>query len=222
VIRQLRRTAVGLVAAGTMLAGLTACAAPAYTYATDSADNTYFKVPASWPQVGPQTMVDLETALGQAPVGLGTGTLAWTRAYDAAANPSPIGLIYGSATPVVYVSVHNLRWSVRDELSYNLMRDLIFRVTPAARQAAISAGLKLSAYKLLVNHVITNKDGVHGINEEYLYVFGGHPFVFDQTVLTNGSTTKLYLLLVQCELHCFVSHAAQIKTVIDSFTVRGS
>ena len=50
----------------------------------------------------------------------------------------------------------------------------------------------------------------------------GQPDAFDQTVLTDSATTKLYLLLVQCYQGCFVAHQAQIKTVVDSFTVRGS
>lgn len=45
-MRQLRRTAVGLAVAGALLAGLTACGTPGYTYAADAADHAYFKVPA--------------------------------------------------------------------------------------------------------------------------------------------------------------------------------
>jgi len=50
----------------------------------------------------------------------------------------------------------------------------------------------------------------------------GRPDVFDLTVATNSSTTKLYMLLVQCYQDCFVAHQAQIVAVVDSFTVRGS
>jgi hypothetical protein len=205
-----------------MLAGLTACAAPAYNYVSDSADNAYFKVPAGWAQVGPQTLLNFQSQLGTSLAGSQGGPIAWTRAYAAAAHPSAAELLLSSRDPVVYASVHDLPGSARDAMSFNEMRDMIFYITPGARQQAIAAGRKLPAYKLLVDDTITDKDGVHGINELYLFSFRGQVIAYDQTVLTNNSTTKLYLLLVQCEQHCFLSHLAQIKTVVQSFTVRGS
>jgi hypothetical protein len=69
---------------------------------------------------------------------------------------------------------------------------------------------------------INGPGGVRGINELFEYNVNGEPDAFDQTVLTNSATTKLYLLLVQCYQGCFASHVAQIKAVVDSFTVRGS
>ena len=62
---------------------------------------------------------------------------------------------------------------------------------------------------------------MRGINELYEYTVSGRPDAFDQTVLTNSDTTKLYLLLVQCYQDCFISHQSQIKAVVESFTVRG-
>jgi hypothetical protein len=122
----------------------------------------------------------------------------------------------------VYASVQNLRDSLRAELSFNFMRDLLLPVTSGARQEASAEGEKLTGFSLVSSTTITGSDGVHGINELFEYDVGGQPDAFDQTVLTNGATTKLYLLLVQCFQSCFVAHAAQIRTVVDSFTVRGS
>jgi hypothetical protein len=223
--RQLRRTAVGLLAAGTMLTGLTACAAPAYTYASDSADQAYFKVPSSWQPVDPGTLLTVQTDLGATLAGLPGGTFAWARAYDPAAHPSPAELLAGSRTPTVYASVQDLKSSISDGLSYNTMRDLLFPyypVTAAGRKQAASDGFKLTGFDLLGSNTISAKGGVRGINELYEYTVSGHVVVFDQTVLTNTDTTKLYLLLIQCYEQCFASNAAQIKTVVDSFTVRGS
>jgi hypothetical protein len=222
VIRQLRRTAAGLVAAGTMLAGLTACAAPSYTYAKDTTDHAYFKVPTSWPQVNPQAVSGAQGQLGNSLAGPAGGAFAWARAYDAAADPSPAGLLVGSGSPVVYASVQNLSTTLRSELSFDAMRNLLLPVTASARQSATAQGLQLSGFNLVASSTITNKDGVRGINELFEYNVSGQPDAFDQTVLTNGSTTKLYLLLVQCYQNCFISHEAQIKAVVDSFTVRGN
>ena len=122
----------------------------------------------------------------------------------------------------MYASVQSLGTPLREALSFNFMRDLLFPVTSGARQQAATAGANLSGFTLVSSTVITSNDGVRGINELYEYTINGQPDAFDQTVLTNASTTKLYLLLVQCYQSCFVAHQAQIKDVVDSFTVRGS
>ncbi len=221
-IRQLRRMAIGLSVAGAVLTALTACGAPGYTYASDRTDHAYFKVPADWQQVTPSALSSAQVQISRSAAGSAGGTFAWSRAYDAAADPSAAALLFGSHSPVVYASVQDLRSSLRDSLSFNYMRDLIFPVTAQARQAAAAAGVNLTGFNLIASTTITTKDGVRGINELYEYTLGGLPDAFDQTVLTNSSTTKLYLLLVQCYQDCFVSHLTQIKAVVDSFTVRGS
>jgi hypothetical protein len=221
-IRQLRRTAVGLVATGTMLVAVAACAAPSYTYATDNADQAYFKVPTVWQQVNSAALSSAQAALSKSAAGAAGGTFAWSRAYDAATNPSAEALLLGSQTPVVYASVQVLSSSLRATLSFDYMRDLIWPVTPSARQAAASSGFTLTDFNLISSTTVTTKGGIRGINELYEFDVGGVPDAFDQTVLTNSSTTKLYLLLVQCYQDCFISHQAQIKAVVNSFTVRGS
>jgi hypothetical protein len=222
-MRQLRRTAAWLVAAGTMLAGLAACAAPSYTYAADISDNAFFKVPASWQEVNTQALASVQAAqLSKSAAGPPGGPFAWSRAYSATPHPSVSELLTGSQTPVVYASVQDLNTSLRAALSFDYMRDLLFPVTPQARQAASADGATLTGFDLVFSTTITTKDGMRGINELYEYDIGGVPDAFDQTVLTNSSTTKLYLLLVQCYQSCFTSHEAQIRTVVDSFTVRGS
>ncbi len=219
---QFRRIAAGLVAAG-LLATVVGCAAPAYNYAADSADNAYFRVPSSWQAMNSQRLAATQASeLSNSAAGPPGGSLAWSRAYaehwDAAAGT----LLTASTEPVVYASVQSLTTGLREALSFNFMRDLLFPVTSGARQQAAASGTKLSGFVLINSTVITAHDGVRGINELYEYTINGQPDTFDQTVLTNSSTTKLYLLLVQCYQNCFVAHLPQIKDVVDSFTVRGS
>ena len=221
-IRQLRRTAAGIIAAGTIVSALAACGAPSYTYAADTTDNAYFKVPAAWQQVKTTSVSAVQAALlSKSAAGAAGGAFAWSRAYAATPNPPVNDLLTGSVTPVVYASVQDLSSPVRASLSFDFMRDLLFPVTGPARQAATANGSTLTGFNLVSSTTITDKDGVRGINELYEYTIGGLPDAFDQTVLTNSSTTKLYILLVQCYQDCFASHAAQIKTVVESFTVRG-
>jgi len=221
-MRQLRRTAVGLVATGATLITLAACSAPGYTYAADKADHAYFKVPSAWRQVTPQALSGAQLELSRSAAGAAGGAFAWSRAYAATNNPAATALLVGSQSPVVYASVQNINPSLRDALSFDYMRDLFLPVTAGARQSATAAGFSFTGFNLIFSGTITTKDGVRGINELYEYSIRGVPDAFYQTVLTNSSTTKLYLLLVQCYQGCFVAHEAQIKQVVESFTVRGS
>ncbi len=223
-MRQLRQTVTALAAVAALLTIATGCGAPAYTYAADSQDQTYLKVPASWHQVNTQSVAEAQTILlAKSAAGSAGGSLEWARAYTATKNPPYLSLLTASNEPVVYVSVQNVRTSLRGELSFDLMRDLLFPVTPAGRQEATAAGEKLPAgFSLISNTTITTKYGMRGINELFEFDIDGQPDAFDQTVLTNNATSKLYLLLVQCFQGCFLAHRTEISAVINSFTVRGS
>jgi hypothetical protein len=223
-MRQLRRIATALLASAVAVAmtALAGCASPGYTYASDTSDHAYFKVPAGWQQVSPVAVRDAQlTQLSQSAAGPAGGAFAWSRAYAGTAHLPITALFAGSRTPVVYASVQDIGSALRAALSYDFMRDLLLPVTPQARQAAAAAGQQLTGFSLVASSIVTGSGGVRGINELFEYDFGGQPDAFDQTVLTNSSTTKLYLLLVQCYQSCFVAHENQIKTVVESFTVRG-
>ena len=225
-MRQLRRTTAGLIAASlAVLAGssLAGCGAPSYVYASDAADQAYFEVPATWHEVSPLFVSETqESLLTKSLAGAAGGPFIWSRAYAAASSPSSVSLLEASNTPVVYASVQTLRDSLRGNLSFNVMRDLLFPVTPSARQLATEEGDTLTGFVLLDNITITNKYGMRGINELYEYDIAGQPDAFDQTVLTNAATTKLYLLLVQCYQACFVENEQKIEAVVESFSVGGS
>jgi hypothetical protein len=221
--RQLRRTAAAFATAGTALALLAGCGAPSYQYAADNADHAYFKVPTSWPRVSSDKLAAVQSALLiNSAAGPPGGSFIWSRAYSETPKPALPTLLVGAHTPVVYASVQSLKDALRSALSFDEMRDLLFPVTSQARQAATAAGDNITGFSLVSSTVISLPGGIHGINELYEFNVGGLPDAFDQTVLTNSDTTKLYLLLVQCYQDCFASHAAQIKAVVNSFTVRGS
>jgi hypothetical protein len=224
-MRQLRRSATALAAitaAILAITGLAGCAAPAYTYAADSGDHAYFKVPSSWPEVSSTALAAAQSQLSGSEAGPAGGTFTWSRAYSAANAPAASRLLAGATEPVVYASVQTLKSTLRGELSFDDMRDLLLPVTSQARSTAEQSGFDLTGFQSIGSTTINDPDGVRGINELFEYDIGGQPDAFEQTVLTNSSTTKLYLLLVQCYQACFVAHETQIKQVVDSFTVRGS
>jgi hypothetical protein len=223
-MHHLRRSVIRTVTAGLAVLTLGAaagCSTPDYSVAADSADHLYFKIPTSWHEVSPQFVSQAQSLLTKSEAGALGGTYAWSRAYAAATSPSAQSLLAEATTPVVYTSVQQLKTGLRGSLSFNLMRDLLFPVTPTARSEAAAAGESLPGFTSISYSVITTKYGMRGVNELFEYDIGGQPDAFDQTVLTNAATTKLYLLLVQCYQACFVAHAKQISTVVNSFTVRG-
>jgi hypothetical protein len=207
-----------------MMASLLAgCGNPGYTYAADRNDKAYFKVPTNWREVDPSFVAEVQaTLLGKSAAGSEGGRIAWTRAYTSALDPSALSLLTASGQPMVYATVQDLHDSLRAQLSFDLMRNLLFPVTPDARQQATSNGAKLSGFSLILNSTITTKYNMRGINELFLYTINGQADAFDQTVLTNSDTSKLYLLLVQCSQTCFLAHKTQIATIVQSFTVEGS
>jgi hypothetical protein len=219
-----RRTVSGAIAAGLVLlaGGLSACGAPAYTYVSDKTDNAYFKVPSTWHQVNAQFVTQAQTLLTKSLAGAAGGTLEWSRAYAETTSPTAESLLDSANTPVVYASVQNMKLTLRGELSFNVMRDLLFPVTQGARQEAAAEGEKLPGFQSIGWTVITTKSNMRGINEVFEYDVSSQPDAFDLTVLTNAQTTKLYLLLVQCYQACFVAHGSQIAQVVNSFTVDGS
>jgi hypothetical protein len=217
-IGQISRVVVGAAIAVTLNCTLASCAAPAFTYAADNADGAYFKVPAGWQQVSASSVLAVQNDLSQSMGGAAT----WSQAYSTDAKVPAGDLITGANVPVAYATVQTMSSNLSSQLSFDTMRDLLFPVTAQARSQAKQEGSTLTGFKSIGSSVITSSDGVRGINEIFEYDIRGKADAFDQTVLTNGATSKLYLLLVQCYQGCFLAHVSEIKTVVESFTVRGS
>jgi hypothetical protein len=221
-MRQLRRSAVAAGVIAAVLALLAGCAAPSYIYAVDSQDHAYFKVPAGWYQVPPKALASAQFALQKAPLGAEGGKYLWARAYAAEPDPGAVDVVTGAPVPIVYASVQSARDWLRAGLSFNEMRDMLYPVTSAGRLQAAQTGAKFTGFDLLGTSTIASGDGIRGINELYEYDFANVLDAFDQTVLTNTATSKIYLLLVQCSQACFARYEPQIKAIVQSFTVRGS
>ena len=78
------RVAKGLVGGCALLLGVmvSGCAAPQYTYVANTGASTYFKVPHSWHQIGPDALsAELKTETGSSGGG-------WTVAYEGGAKPT--------------------------------------------------------------------------------------------------------------------------------------
>jgi hypothetical protein len=193
------------------------CAAPQFTYVTNSSQHTYFKVPSGWQQISAGALaaaVNGGSSKPQAGV--------WTVGYDGSI-PAAADHVLGAANqqPFAYSVVAAVNQTTTNELSYNDLRDFFLPVTAAARASAAKSGFPLTNFRLIGDSMLELAQGVHGVREIYDYSYpDGSVNTFDQVALTNADDTEVYLLLVHCLASCYSKHQSEIDTVMKSFTVR--
>jgi hypothetical protein len=197
----------------------TGCAAPQFTYVSDTGANAYFKVPYGWHRISD---VSLAAQLKTPGSSLGQATGTWEVAYDADNVPAAIHLFSPNAKqPFAFALVTPLSSTASNSMSYNGLRDVLLPVTSAARSQATQSSFPLTHFKLLRDSVVTPGQGVHGVWDTYDYTYpGGTVDTFDQVALTNSNSTQLYVLLVHCIATCYTHNRAQLDTIMSSFTVR--
>jgi hypothetical protein len=197
----------------------TGCAAPQFTYVSDSGANAYFKVPFGWHKISDVSLAAQFKTPGST---LGQATGIWDVAYDADKAPAAVHLFSPNATqPFAFALVTPLSSTASNALSYNGLRDVLLPVTSAARTQATQGSFPLTHFKLLRDTVITPGQGVHGVWDTYDYTYpGGIVDTFDQVALTNSDNTQLYVLMVHCIATCFSQNRNQLDTIMSSFTVR--
>lgn len=193
---------------------LTGCAAPQFTYVTNSGAHTYFKVPDGWRQITSSALYAAVKSKPQSGV--------WTVGYDADTRPAADHVLGAQdAAPFAYSVVAPVNQTTSNALSYNELRDFFLPVTAADRATAAKSGFPLTDFRLLRNSTLTLPQGVHGVRVTYDYTYPGVGInTFDQVALTNADDTEVYLLLVHCLASCYSKHQSEIDTVMNSFTVR--
>ena len=211
------RKALGWLAVLAAATVATGCAAPHFTYITDSSDNTYFKVPGGWHKIADSSLASQLRAGNSRPQ-----PGVWEVGYDAAAAPSAAHVFSPSASqPFAFALVFPLSPIASNAMSYNGLRDVLLPVTAVGRQAAASRGFPLTGFHLLRDTVLTPGQGVHGVRVTFSYTYpGGSTDTFDQVAYTNSNDTHVYVLLVHCLSTCYHQHQKEINTVMSSFTVQ--
>jgi hypothetical protein len=215
------RVAVGLAAVilGCAFFGAASgCAAPEHTYVANTANRTYFKVPASWHEIDQSAFEQPASAASPSPQSNGE----WVVAYDAAQVPSPAHLFASNTLdPIVYVSVLPLPTEANGQVSLDNLRDLMLPVTADARAAAKAASTSFSDFILVSDSELAPTSGLRGIHEVFQYrVDGGLLQTFDQTAYTNKEGSKVYLMLLRCSSTCYQARHAELESVTASFTIQ--
>jgi hypothetical protein len=197
-----------------------ACAAPNYTFVTNSSDHVYFKVPAGWSQIDQRDIdkfaaPDLDEA---AAAKLRAQT--WTVAFDAGHKPS-IQHVFSAQVqdPVVFARV--LRRDNGDATAMTLdeLRDFFLPVSETARLTAAASGQALPGFKSVMDAVTTRKGGLTGVHEVFRYTLNGVVQTFDQTALATKDASRVYILLVRCTQTCYAARRGELASVVRSFIV---
>lgn len=193
------------------------CAAPQFTYVTNSSQHTYFKVPSGWRQISAGALASAVNGGNSKPQ-----AGVWTVGYDGSTQPEADHVLGAeNQQPFAYSVVAAVNQTTTSELSYNDLRDFFLPVTAAARASAAKSGFPLTNFKLISDSMLELSQGVHGVREIYDYSYpDGSVNTFDQVALTNADDTEVYLLLVHCLASCYSKHQSEIDTVMKSFTVR--
>jgi hypothetical protein len=193
------------------------CAAPQFTYVTNSSQHTYFKVPSGWRQIGASALATAVNGGNSTPQ-----SGVWTVGYDGSTQPAADHVLGAqNQQPFAYSVVAAVNQATTNALSYNDLRDFFLPVTATARASAAKSGFPLTNFRLLGDSMLELAQGVHGVREIYDYSYpDGSVNTFDQVALTNADDTEVYLLLVHCLASCYSKHQGEIDTVMKSFTVR--
>lgn len=193
---------------------ITGCAAPQFTYVTNSSQHTYFKVPGGWRQIANSALYAAVKSKPQ--------TGVWSVGYDGDIRPAAGHVLDATdAAPFVYSVVAPLNQATTNSLSYNQLRDFFLPVTAADRATAAKSGFPLTNFHLMRDSTLTLPQGVHGVRVTFEYTYPGVGInTFDQVALTNADDTEVYLLLVHCLASCYSKNQSEIDTVMRSFTVR--
>jgi hypothetical protein len=218
-----RRTVRGLAWGGALLlatALISGCSPPKYTYIGDSNNDTYFKVPHSWGQVSSTNLCqELEsyTETDECPP-------YWTIAYEGEHNASASGFIdFNLNHPFVYSQVEPYESTTATALSDETLEDIFLPVSEEAREEDSAEGFPLTNFKSLLDTTVSQPGGFHGVREIFDYtVPGGATDTFDEVVLTNGSNSDIYMLILHCTASCYTQDQATINDVMSSFTVRSN
>lgn len=231
------RLAAPVVVTAVCVAALgAACSRPDYRYVAHPSTKTYLKVPRGWKSYDAALLDQaearaLEVAGEPAPsfVDLAfTGAVQWRVAYDGDPHPQPAHAVSFSVAPVAEVRVRQLTDDERDRVNLASLRNMFFPYDELKAQAAAERSDRpfeatppaTSAFRSLGEKELSLEAGVRGNRLLFELRQGDEFFVVDQTALLDGSTSRVYVLLIRASERQYLEHRKQLNEVATSFTVK--
>lgn len=217
--RRLTRTTFAVAIAAVSGALLASCGGSNYTYVSSRDHNTVLRVPADWTRFEEEALEDRLFGSESATSKVLAAT-SWTVGFDASEDPE-IGNVVGltASEPVVYMFVREIDPATQGRVSLDALRDLLLPVTETARQAAAQQGQLPEGFELLLNDTVEEGDGLRGVHVSFNYDIGPSLQTFEQKVLVNQETSKIYTLVIHCTASCYTDREDELSDVVDSFTV---
>jgi hypothetical protein len=186
---------------------LTSCGT-SYHYVSNSSTGTFFKVPSSWKVYGKSQVL---AASGQ--LSTSGGAERFLVAFDGSPHPS-LNDDFSSSYPFGIASVRLLSQQEQDQYSFANLRNEIFPVDNVANQDPNS--IHIVSPPTVVTH-----GTLRGMRMEYSLKSNGAAFTVDQIGYVDTPTTKVWYLIVGCQLSCYQRYSGDIHRVIGSWTVEG-
>lgn len=210
--RRLRRLALSTALLALTALGATACAGSGWTYVKNSEVGAYFKVPSSW-KVFRENEILNENLSGVSPQSLDALRRAvWMVGFDGSPHPSVGNLLsVKSPEPNGIARVKQLTGEERDNLSLASLRNQLIPVDEYLQQKRAE---QIDAKD------ITAPGGLRGSRTLFNVLVGKQFFTFEQVVLVDNPTRRVYALFVGCEAHCYRRNQRVIRDVVDSWTVK--
>lgn len=190
--------------------GLSGCATSHDTRVSDPAGHVRFTVPGGWRPIGAAALAaELKSTIG--------GGGSWTAAYEAGPRQKATDLLsFGIAQPFVFADYGTLNATASSEMSDDQLRDILFPVTSAARQKAVTQGYPLTGFRQLRDQVLTLGGGVHGVRETFDYAYGPDADTWDMDAVTDAAHTAVFILTVHCTTACYGKYQAEITRTMSS------
>jgi hypothetical protein len=216
-----------------VLVGSGACSPPKFRYVANSETETYLKVPRSWTSFEQSELTAASAAgeSGQTPSAVDSfidDLLQWRVAFDAAPSPSLDHVVALSVEPVVDVRVRRLLAPERDQVSLASLRNFFVPYDDLRKEADLEAAGKpvgapttSSQFRPIDEQELQFENGLRGTR----LIFGlrgsdGAFYTFDQTVLLDGKTERVYALLIRASEKEYFSNSTLLDEIATSFTVK--
>lgn len=210
-MRGVGRIATVLIALGFLAA---ACSSDGFTYVENDDEGLYFKVPDDW-------VVSESTGVLETPTAQLNRTVESLNDPELPALPDPwrvsIDADVGDGTgPSVLVEVIPVGSTLRDDISIRWLKSQATDgIDPTSEDAAEQGINVLFDQDLVQGDLSGNRVVIDWVSDN------GTPYTVDQLVYFDPAITRLYRMVVLCDVNCYRANFDEIETVINSFTVGG-
>jgi hypothetical protein len=202
----------GVCSAVLLALGLSACGPPTYRFESSETNDLVLKVPRSWSLVRSGVPANSDGT----PADAGN----WLAVFDSASHPSlDHASSHHAVAPVAVVRTLVVTKDQGSAASEDTLRDLLWPVSSAGRQAAAASGFIGTDFSMISDQLINTKHA-HGVHVVYAYNLGEGLEVYDQIAVTDARKTRVHVFFVHCTKSCYEANRPQITATVRSFTVK--